>query len=79
MIFKGIRTSIAKKPYILVIFQGGGVRTPCPPPSGPAHALRIRMLAALGFRRLLWGLFFIKKMISVVYILVRIHGTIHQN
>ena len=23
MIFKGIRTSIAKKPYIFVIFQGG--------------------------------------------------------
>ena len=31
MIFKGIRTSIAKEPYIFVIFQGGGVRTPCPP------------------------------------------------
>ena len=32
MIFQGIRTSIAKKPYIFVIFQegGGGVRTPCP-------------------------------------------------
>ena len=29
MIFKGIQTSIAKKPYIFVIFQG--VRTPCPP------------------------------------------------
>ena len=26
--FQGIKTSIAKKPYILVIFQG--VRTPCP-------------------------------------------------
>ena len=34
--FKGIRTSIAKKPYIFVIFQGGGgaeVQTP----SGSAH------------------------------------------
>ena len=31
-IFQGIVTSIAKKPYILVIFQGwgvGGVGTPC--------------------------------------------------
>ena len=28
--FQGIRTSIAKKPYF-VIFQGEGVRTPCPP------------------------------------------------
>ena len=34
--FRGIRASIAKKPYIFVIFQGGGVRTPCPP-SGSAH------------------------------------------
>ena len=35
-IFQGIRTNIAKKPYIFVIFQcvcvgGGGVWTPCPP------------------------------------------------
>ena len=30
VVFKWIRTSIAKKPYIFVIFQGG-VRTPCPP------------------------------------------------
>ena len=31
--FQGIRTSIPKKPYIFVIFQGGGggVRTPVPP------------------------------------------------
>ena len=29
MIFKGIQTSIAKKPYIFVILPG--VRTPCPP------------------------------------------------
>ena len=27
-LFQGIRPSIATKPYILVIFQGGGVRTP---------------------------------------------------
>ena len=32
VIFKGIRTSIAKKPYIFVIFQGG----PDPPPPGLA-------------------------------------------
>ena len=30
-IFQGIRTCIAKKPYIFVIFQGKGVRTPFPP------------------------------------------------
>ena len=31
MIFQGIRNSIAKKPNIFVIFQGGGgVQTPCP-------------------------------------------------
>ena len=35
--FQGILTSIAHKPYIFVIFQGGGVRLPVPP-SGPAHA-----------------------------------------
>ena len=34
VVFKGIRTSIAKKPYIFVIFQG----SPDPlPPSGSAH------------------------------------------
>ena len=35
MIFQGIRTSIAKKPYIFVIFQGG-VEPPVLP-SGSAH------------------------------------------
>ena len=30
--FQGIRTSIAKKPYIFVIFQGGWLsEPPCPP------------------------------------------------
>ena len=29
LVFQGIRTSFAKKPYICVIFQGGGV--PLPP------------------------------------------------
>ena len=31
VIFQDIQISIAKKPYIFVIFQGGGVLTPCPP------------------------------------------------
>ena len=39
VIFQRVRTSIAKKPYIFVIFHGGGgVRTPCPP-SGSAHEM----------------------------------------
>ena len=37
MIFQGIRTSIAKKPLIFVIFQGGGPDNPVPP-SRFAHA-----------------------------------------
>ena len=37
VVLQVIRTSIAKKPYIFVIFQVR-VRTPCPPPpSGSAH------------------------------------------
>ena len=36
MIFQGIGTSFAKKPYIFVIFQGEGVQTPVLP-SGSAH------------------------------------------
>ena len=32
MIFQRPRISVAKEPYIFVIFQGVGVRTPCPPP-----------------------------------------------
>ena len=37
VIFQGIRSSIANKPYIFVIFQrgGGGVRTPFPPLDPP--------------------------------------------
>ena len=40
VIFMGIRTSIANKPFIFCDFSGGGggVRTPCPP-SGSAHDL----------------------------------------
>ena len=34
--FQGIRTCIAKKPYIFVIFQRG--QDPLPPPSGSAYA-----------------------------------------
>ena len=33
--FKEIRTSIAEKPYIFVIFQGSGFRTPGPTPLDP--------------------------------------------
>ena len=45
-IFKGIRTRIARKPYIFVIFQGGGrwVRTPCPPPSLDSRMLCMESL-----------------------------------
>ena len=41
VIFQGIRTSAAEKPYSVVIFRGGGgggVPTPCPPLSGSAYA-----------------------------------------
>ena len=44
LILQGIRTSIAKKPYIFGIFQGGGASgLPLfpPPPSGSAHAVRL--------------------------------------
>ena len=50
---KGIRTSINKEPYIFVIFQGKGVRTPCPPlnphmnSSGERYSL-IEFLASMG-------------------------------
>ena len=37
VIFQGIRTSITKKPYIIVIFQGGP--NPLPPPSSSTHAV----------------------------------------
>ena len=43
-IFQGIRTCIARKPYIFVIFQGGGgVWIPCPP-SRSAHAIDVPRL-----------------------------------
>ena len=38
MIFQRIRRSIARKPYTLVIFQGGADSLRPPPPSGSAHA-----------------------------------------
>ena len=31
VIFQGVRTSIAKKPYIFVVFQGGGDPDPFSP------------------------------------------------
>ena len=33
--FQGMQTSIAMKPYIFVIFKGGGVQLPAPPPLDP--------------------------------------------
>ena len=40
MIFQGIQTSIAKKPYIFVIFHGGGRGSRSPVPlSGSAHRI----------------------------------------
>ena len=36
--FSGIRTSIAKKPYDFVIFQGGGSRPIVPPLDPPMFA-----------------------------------------
>ena len=39
VIFQGIQTSIAKKPYIFVIFQGGGLDPLPPHSSGSAHFL----------------------------------------
>ena len=39
MIFQGIRTNIAREPYIFVIFQGA----PYPRPPGPAHASKDRV------------------------------------
>ena len=44
LIFKGILIGIAKKPYISYDFQGEGVRSPCPPPSGSAHEYAKLML-----------------------------------
>ena len=37
VIFQGFRTSIAKKPYIFAIFQGGGGSGPPVPSSGSTH------------------------------------------
>ena len=41
--FQWILTSIAKKPYIFGIFQGGGGPDPLhpPPPSGSPHVIRL--------------------------------------
>ena len=44
VIIQGIRTSIAKKPYSFVIFQGGGPDPLSPPPLDP----RMSMLVVLG-------------------------------
>ena len=40
MVFQGIRTSIAKKAYnVVIFFRDGGVRTPGPFPLGSVHAI----------------------------------------
>ena len=45
VIFQGTRTSIAKKHYIFVIFQGGsGPPAPPPPTSGSAHAVDFKSI-----------------------------------
>ena len=44
VIFQGIRISIAKKPFIFVISQGG-VRTPCPPPPPPSGSAHVEPLS----------------------------------
>ena len=44
--FQGIRTSIAKKPYIFVIFQGGGSGPPVPHP-GSAHEVSMILNARM--------------------------------
>ena len=49
LVFQGIQTSIAKKPYIFVIFQGGGCPDPLSTPldlpmqcmNGPAHKILV--------------------------------------
>ena len=43
MIFQEIRATIAKNPYIFVIFQGGS--GPCVPLSGSAHAILYYVLS----------------------------------
>ena len=42
VILQGILTSIAKKPYIFVIFHGGLDLLSPPPPSGSAHVVQIK-------------------------------------
>ena len=45
VVFKGIQTSIAKEPYIFVIFQGGG--------SGPPVHFNLNLLIFLGMLQVL--------------------------
>ena len=48
VIFKGIRNSIAKKPYIFVIYQGGGGGpNPLSPPLDPPMLLVIRVYVSV--------------------------------
>ena len=42
-ILRGLVSVLLKNHYIFVIFQGPGVRTPSPPPSGSAHEVPSRI------------------------------------
>ena len=50
MLFQGIGTRIDMKPYIFVIFQGGGgVGPPAPPPLDPhMEHINMRLLGEIG-------------------------------
>ena len=55
MIFQGIRTSIAKKPYVFVIFKGGP--DPMPPPPLDPHLLSLYVrVFVLGSCFVMWFL-----------------------
>ena len=54
-IFKRLRTSIAKKHYIFVIFQGS--RDPCPP-SGSANGIFVCALMSLPHSAIGWPVIF---------------------
>ena len=52
MIFQGIRTSIAKKPYIFMIFKGGGPDPPyrpLDPPMSLSHCTMFNTFYRLPF------------------------------
>ena len=53
VIFQGIRTCIAKNPYILVIFQGGG-SGPLPPHSGSENEMIDKKIIASSIFKILF-------------------------